>query len=255
MGSNAAGVPIWVDFSSPDLDKSTSFYQTLFDWSGQSLGPETGNYTMFRKNGKLVAGGGPTMEPDQHPAWSTYFQSDDAGATAEAVRKAGGTAVVEPMAIFDAGSMAVFRDPTGAFFSIWQPGQHTGAELVNEVGAFCWNELYTPDVPRNIDFYKQVFGWEVAETEMGTGAYWLFKVDGRDIAGGMDMKTVELPPEVPPHWLVYFTVADIEDTIAKVQQLGGQARGPMPTPMGPFAVVTDSVGAVFGAIQITGGES
>ena len=251
MPEYSAGVPMWIDFSSPDLDKSRAFYEGLLGWESQVGPPEAGGYTIFQLNGKMVAGGGPTVGPDQHPAWSQYVKTADASATAQKVKDAGGEVVMGPMDVMDQGTMAVLRDPTGAHISIWQPRVHQGAELVNEPGTFSWSELYTRDVPTAVEFYKKVFGWDVDETDMpGLGKYQLFKVDDRAMAGGMDMSSM-LPAEIPPHWLIYFTVANTDDAIAKVKELGGEVLdGPNPTPMGPMALIRDPVGAAFAVIQI-----
>ena len=250
MAEFEAGVPIWVDVSSTDLDKTADFYTGLFGWTADRGGPEVGGYSIFKKNGKMVAGAGPTQMPEQPAAWSTYIQTDDAAATAEAVRNAGGTVIAEPMQVMDQGTLAVFQDSTGAFISVWQPGLHKGAELVNEVGSFCWNELYTRDMPRAKEFYQKAFNWQPHETDMGQMKYTLFKVGDRDIGGGMSMDDVQIPAEVPPHWLVYFTVADIAEARSKAEQLGGtHATEQMDTPMGPFSVERDPVGAVFAFIQ------
>ena len=50
------------------------------------------------------------------------------------------------MDVLDVGRMAVFTDPQGAVFSVWQAGTHPGAELVNEPGTWSWSELLTTDV-------------------------------------------------------------------------------------------------------------
>jgi predicted enzyme related to lactoylglutathione lyase len=251
MPDYAPGVPLWVDVSSPDLDKTREFYSGLFGWNAQVVpDPQAGGYTMFYLDGKMVGAAGPTFSPDQHPAWTTYICTADADATAQAVKNAGGQVAMEPMDVMGQGRMAAFADPTGAYFSVWQPQAHRGAELVNEPGSFSWNELYTRDLPRAREFYQKVFGWEIEETEMGQGTYTLFKVDGRPIAGGMDMSF--LPDDVPPHWLVYFTVANTEDAAARVKELGGTIlSGPQPTPMGPMAVIDDPVNAAFAIIQFS----
>ena len=51
------GTPSWVDLGTSDLDASRAFYGELFGWTADEPGPveETGGYTMFRKDGKLVA--------------------------------------------------------------------------------------------------------------------------------------------------------------------------------------------------------
>jgi uncharacterized protein len=251
MTDYAPGVPMWVDVSSPDMDKTRAFYSGLFDWDAQVVPePEAGGYTMFFRDGKMVGAAGPTFDPNQHPAWSTYVHSEDAEATVQAVKDAGGQVAMGPMDVMGQGKMAVLSDPTGAYISIWQPQIHTGAELVNEVGSFCWNELYTRDVPAAREFYRKVFGWGTEDSEFNGGsAYTLFQVDGRNIAGGLDMSSM-LPESVPPHWLVYFTVDNASDAAAKAKELGGTVvMGPEETPMGPIAVINDPVGAAFAVIQ------
>jgi predicted enzyme related to lactoylglutathione lyase len=208
---------------------------------------------MFFLDGKMVAAAGPVFSADQHPAWATYVRSNDAGATAQAVKDAGGQVVMGPMDVMGQGRMAVFTDPTGAFISIWQPQMHQGAELVNEPGGFCWNELYTRDMPAARAFYEKVFGWGVEEMDSSVpgGKYTTFGVDGRTIAGGLDMSGW-LPDSVPPHWLVYFTVRNAEESAARVKELGGTViDGPKDTPMGPIAIIEDPVGAAFGIVQLT----
>ena len=82
---------------------------------------ETGGYGFFLKDGKLVAGYGPQMNPGP-PVWTTYVSVADADETAAKVTAAGGTVLMPPMDVMTAGRMAVFQDPGGAFLSIWQPG-------------------------------------------------------------------------------------------------------------------------------------
>lgn len=242
---------MWVDVSSPDLDKTREFYHGLFGWDAQVV-PDGGGYTMFTLNGKMVGATGPVFGADAHPAWATYICSADAVATAQAVTDAGGQVLVPPMDVMGQGHMAVLRDSTGAFFSIWQPAIHRGAELVNEVGAFCWNELYTRDLPGAGEFYRKVFDWGAEQTDFAGGAYTLFKVAGNSIAGGMDMSTM-LPESIPPHWLVYFTVANTAESVARAKELGATIiNGPHDTPMGPMAVIRDPVGAMFAIIQTSG---
>ena len=70
---------------------------------------------------------------------------DNADATAANVREAGGTVVVDPFDVFDAGRMTIAQDPTGAVFGVWQAGEHIGAQLANEPGTLNWNECRTTD--------------------------------------------------------------------------------------------------------------
>lgn len=245
----APGTPCWVDLGT-DVDGAKSFYGGTFGWEAADAGPveETGGYGMFRKDGKVVAGYAPKQGPGP-PAWTTYVSVAEADATASAVIAAGGTVLVEPMDVMTAGRMAVFSDPEGVAFSVWQPGEHTGAEVVNEPGAFAWNELNTRDLARSLEFYYAVFGWVSEIHEMGTGSYTEIKLAGRSVAGAIDMSG-RVPDEVPPHWLVYFMVSDCDTTVARAKELGGSVLvGPLDLPVGRFAVVADPQGAHFAVIR------
>ncbi len=130
--SYAPGTPCWVDLGSPDLDAAVEFYSGLFGWEV----PELPNSAADRRlppgeKGRQadVAGMMPLMQEGQPPAWSSYVSVADADATAAAVQEAGGSVIAEPMDVMDLGRMAVFADPTGAVFGIWQPGTFPGAEL------------------------------------------------------------------------------------------------------------------------------
>src|SRR4051794_33801102 len=138
------GTPSWVDLSTTDPDAAKRFYGALFGWEAEDAGApeETGGYAMFKRDGKLVAGIGPVMGEGQPAVWATYIATDDAAAAAAGARDAGGRAIVEPMDVMDAGRMAVLMHPAGGVVGLWQPGRHTGAEVVNEPGTLTWNQLH-----------------------------------------------------------------------------------------------------------------
>ena len=59
----------------------------------------------------------------------------------------------------DSGRMAVFTDPEGAAFCVWQAKEHKGARIVNEHGSLNFNGLNTRDPEGRKVFYGAVFGW------------------------------------------------------------------------------------------------
>ena len=246
---SAPGKAIWADLATTDIEKSKDFYSKLFGWEPQTLGPEAGGYVLFSLNAKTVAAVSPAQE-GQFPAWSVYFGTDDADATAEAVESAGGKVIVPPFDVLDTGRMAVFQDPVGAFFSVWQPNKMKGFDLVDEPNTFSWAELNTKDTAGAEAFYPKVFGWGMKKNPGGDNApaYTEWQIDGKSIGGEMD--TTTFPIEVPPFWLVYFAVADIDAAASKVKELGGQVmNGPSDYPGGKFAVLMDSNNTVFGLLQ------
>jgi hypothetical protein len=155
-----------------------------------------------------------------------------------------------PFDVMDAGRMTVVADPGGAIIGIWQPNRHRGAELANEPGTWSWNELATRDMEAAAKFYNAVFGWETETHEFGEGSYTEFKLDGKSIAGGMEMGD-RFPSEVPPHWTVYFAVEDTDATLEKAKELGGSVSfDPMDSPAGRFAGLADPQGARFSVIAM-----
>src|SRR5947209_17935349 len=104
MTEYAPGTPMWVDVSSPDLGKSNAFYTGPFGWDAQQVpDPGAGGYTIYFLDGKMVAAAGPTFQPDQHPAWATYLCTDNADATAQAVKQAGGQVLMGPEDVMGQG--------------------------------------------------------------------------------------------------------------------------------------------------------
>jgi predicted enzyme related to lactoylglutathione lyase len=251
--SYAPGTPCWVDLGTPDVEGAAAFYAGLLGWEVPELenSEEVGGYRLAKKDGREVAGVMPLMQEGQPPAWTTYLAVEDVDATAAAAREAGGNVLAEPSDVMDLGRMAILADPTGAVFGIWQAGTFAGAELYNEVGAFCWNELETRDPGAAKSFYGTVFGWEFEDHDMGEmGTYTEWKLGGASIGGMADI-TGRVPEQVPAHWMTYFAVDDADASLAKIDELGGEVRfGPVDIPAGRFAMAADPFGAAFAVIRL-----
>jgi len=243
----APGTPCWVDVTSPELDRTISFYSELFGWEADKVPqPDAGGYTMFSKDGKHVAAASPPPQEGMPSFWTTYIASDDVDATAGKVREAGGSLLMEPFDVFDSGRMVVAQDPTGAAFGVWQAGEHHGAQLANEPGTVTWNECQTNDVEAAETFYRAVFGYEIDQMPMGEGEpYRVLKLGDKGV-GGMFQITPEMG-EMPPNWATVFAVADTDATCAKAEELGAKVLvPPMDLPeVGRYAVLQDPVDAVF----------
>lgn len=245
----APGTPNWVDLGTTDVAAAAEFYGSLFGWTLEDLGPDAGGYGMFRKDGKQVAGVGPTTDPTRGASWATYFATDDANDAASKVLANGGQVIMESMDVMDQGRMAVFTDPAGAFFSVWQPGKHAGAELTNEPGSLTWNELLTSDIEATKTFYPHVLGVTVRDVPMGEGmAYTLLEAEDRPVAGAMPFDPTM--PVMPSQWSVYFAVDDCDATHARALELGATTVAPpQDSPAGRFAMLTDPQGGAFSIIK------
>jgi len=244
----APGTPSWVDLSTSDIDGSAAFYAALLGWDVVDLPPEAGGYRMCRLRGRPVAGLSPMGE---FPAWTTYIASDDVDAACARVTAAGGSVMMAPMDVMEAGRMAIAVDPAGAVFGIWQAREHRGAGIANEPGALTWNELTVRDTAPELPFYEQVFGWSGAMSAMGGRDYTILSLGGSMIAGMIQMDD-QWPEGIPSHWMTYFAVEDADAACAKITELGGTVHaGPMDIPTGRFAAAGDPQGAAFSVIALS----
>jgi len=250
MGEREAYTPgtfSWVDLSTTDQDGAKAFYSGLFGWEADDIPVGDGaTYSMQKLNGRDVAAISAQPEAQRAagvpPAWNSYVSVESADDTAARAADLGGTVHAPPFDVFSSGRMAVIQDPQGAFFMVWQPNEHIGAGLVNEVGTLVWNELNTSDTAGAQDFYSGLFGWTIAPFPDSPTEYFAIKV-GDANNGGIQALPM---PGVPPNWLAYFGIEDIEAGLAKVAELGGtKVVGPIDIQIAKIAVVQDPQGAVF----------
>lgn len=253
--SYVPGAPNWVDLGVPDVDAAAAFYGAVFGWQFQSAGPDAGGYGMFTLGGKTVAAVGPLMGEGAVPSWTLYFDTPDANATADAVRKEGGAVRAEPLDVFTAGRMAQFADPAGAPFAVWQPGETKGLDAVTDPGTLCWTELHTTDPAAARSFYGAVFGWVTEDVPMDGFSYTVIRPAG----GGEDSSQggiIQLTPEMAAagassRWWPYFEVADTDAVVAAAAERGGTVITPaQDVPgVGRFAFLADPAGAAFAVIK------
>jgi predicted enzyme related to lactoylglutathione lyase len=252
----AHGTIGWTDLAAPDMAVAETFYTEIFGWGTQSTPSESMPYTMFTKEGKVVAGMGPLSQEQQAAgqpsAWSSYVIVDDIDATFAKATELGATVLMEPMQIMDSGSMFLIIDPVGAAIGFWQSGTHDGAEIFNVPNAMGWNDLGCRDVDAAVAFYAALLGWSTSEMDMGDGnMYTMFSVGDRATGGTWDISRA-MPAEVPPHWLTWFNVPDTDAVATRIEELGGRVvQPPQESPQGRMAIVTDPAGATFGIVTAT----
>jgi predicted enzyme related to lactoylglutathione lyase len=235
-----------------DLEGAKSFYGDVLGWTFAEASAELGYYTEAYANGKAVAAVVPPMPGQEGQSqWCLYFAARDAAATAARIRDNGGEVLMEPMQVGDFGTMCLARDPGGVVFGLWQAGTHEGFDTMAEPGAYTWAEVFTREPEKSDAFFPAVFSYRQKEMEDEAMDFRIYDLGDRSVLGRMKM-TDDFPPEVPPYINVYFAVEDCDDAIAKATKIGGVLRfGPMDTPFGRFAALSDPQGANFSVIDIT----
>jgi len=123
-------------------------------------------------------------------------------------------------------------------------------------GSFCWHEIGSPDAAKAKAFYTGLFGWSTKDQPMGPNPediYTLMRVGEADVAGLYEMRGEHFA-NVPPHWMTYVWVDDVDAAVAKAKALGGSVMGEvMDMPgIGKMATVQDPTGAVFSLYKGSG---
>ena len=253
---HAQGTFVWPELGTSDLAGARKFYTALFGWTVQEVPMGEGQtYLIFKLDGH-EAGAAYQLVKEQSdkgvpPHWAAYIAVEDCDATAAKIKAAGGQVMMGPSDVMGTlGRMAACMDPTGASFCLWQAKDHLGVRVLDEPGALCWTELMTKDTARAKAFYTSVIGWKTQGMPMGDTDYtvWL-KADGKN-AGGMMAITPQMGP-VPPHWMSYFRVANIQDAVKRAAAMGAKIVVPIqPVPgVGQFATLHDPQHAHFSLLQ------
>ena len=111
-------------------------------------------------------------------------------------------------------------------------------------GTFMWNELATTDVEAAKKFYGDLLGWQFDEMDMGeAGKYTILKAGDKQAGGLMAMEGPQWEG-IPPHWMSYIAVDDVD---ACAQKAGDNVKvPPFDIPgVGRMCVIVDPQGAAI----------
>jgi len=217
MANQSTGRFTWHEVMTSDAVAATAFYTALFGWTVQEvdMGP-AGKYRLFLKGTKGV-GGAMTAPPGVPSHWLVYVGTEDTDATARKVVELGGKILQPPTSVPDTVRFAIAMDPQGAAFGVVQnissrpdEGPGDGPPLP---GTFCWDELHTKDMGAAATYYGALFGW-TGKTSEGAMPYWHWAHAGTEIGGMMTL----MMPNVPPNWLPYIAMSDVDGATAKVKE-------------------------------------
>ena len=248
--STLLGRPVWYELMTTDTPAAEKFYKTVIGWTSEPSKASPMPYTLFKRSGEVqVAGLMKTPEGMKAPPfWAMYVAVPKLEEAVAHIKRLGGNELSPVIDVPTVGRLQMMKDPQGAAFYIIQPSS-TGErpETAPEIGEASWHELMTTDAPAAMKFYQEVFGWQPSEAmDMGAlGKYQMFNRP-QGMIGGMMNKPPEMA-NVPPHWMIYFRVPDINAAVERIKANGGKIlNGPMEVPGGSWIVnAMDPQGAAF----------
>jgi hypothetical protein len=240
------GAPCWLDLTCRGQSSAADFYEGLFGWRVRD--DYANGFANFAVGEERVAGIGPSG--DRPASWNIYFCVANVEATLAEVARCGGRPLVGPVDLGSDGRGGAAVDPTGGVFSLWEPRGFTGAALSGVTNTWCWTELITHDVDAAAQFYADVFGWVIDMESIGDISYALARLHGAGVAGMVSPPGAEL---IHPSWTVTFAVEDVDDTVDRALELGGQVAVPardVPG-LGRYAALGGVAGEAFSVVTRT----
>ena len=112
-------------------------------------------------------------------------------------------------------------------------------------GTIGWRDITVPDAKPLADFYAQVIGWEIEDTDMGDYDDYTMKVPGTGAHAAGICHARGMNANIPPQWMIYITVENLDASVQKCTDLGGEIiEAPRSLANGRWSVIKDPVGAV-----------
>ena len=246
------GAVFSADIAVPAHDGELRFYSSVLT-TGES--PLWQDDLMNNLGIPIIGLGARTAAHEALPLqWMPHIMVADVGASAARAVELGGRILMQSPA-GTASPWAVLMDRDGAAFGIIPivvdvPKPETRQDAPAAPGRIGWLDLTVPDAAAARDFYRDVIGWTVQELEMNdAGAryadYIMLNGAGAPAAGICHARGTNLG--LPPVWMIYVTVADMGESLQRVEERGGSIikSSKDKDGMHMYAAVSDPVGAAF----------
>jgi predicted enzyme related to lactoylglutathione lyase len=254
MAIASEGKFVWFDYVTPDVSKAVGFYTELFNWKTQEIpmGP-SGTYTLLLVGEEGI--GGVLKAPPEAPQqghWLAHLSTENAQGLADKITSLGGKLLKAPTKQGDFGTMAIVADPLGGAFALWQPAKpESTGDYKGKPGFWVWNELYSTEPEKSVEFYSKIGGFTEEKMEMKDGTYRVLNRDGKGRAGVM-----KPPMPMPQAWMPYVQVENADATVAKAKKLGANVfvSGEDVPGIGRLAIFADPQGGMLGILQPAPGQ-
>ncbi|WP_246481764.1 VOC family protein [Natronogracilivirga saccharolytica] len=243
------------DIAVPKHEREVRFYSRVLSTGEKPLWRED---DLMNNLGVSIIGLGMRSEEYMNLPlhWMPHIQVADVSASVQRTLDLGGSELMQHRDDQGKSQWAVLRDPNGAAFGIIPviPSEAIPASVEASsidavtVGRIYWVDLTVSYAINTRNFYRQVIGWSVHEVGMEHGGehyadYNMLDEHGRPVAGVCHARGVNVG--LPPVWLIYLPVGDLEESLRRVADEDGKVLKIMKRDDEEieYAVIEDPVGA------------
>jgi predicted enzyme related to lactoylglutathione lyase len=237
------GNPVsWFDVAGPAPEKAAEFYSQLFSWEVQEAPGY--DYRMIDTHaGSGINGGLARQQEGQPPASLIHVQGPDIQALLDKAISMGGT-VAMPVTENEMVTYAMFVDPWGNTVGVVKGSEdEIRPPSPGDNPPVDWFEMACADPKKAWAFYRELFGWEIKESE-GDG----YLHGSIDSGNGGARGGIGSTMDEQPHITLYAHVDDPAKYVERAESLGATTTMPV-TDIGEGTVLahfTDTQGATFG---------
>jgi predicted enzyme related to lactoylglutathione lyase len=241
---------VWFELATNDAKKAQSFYGEALGWKTAPFQLGSASYDMILTGTTMdtMIGGYVAPRGNQRSHWISYVSVHDVDKAGQLATANGGKVIEPPSDMPTIGRRARIADPLGTEICLFHNVNGDPPDQPATQGRFIWNELHTPKPAEALTFYQKVLGFAHRSVAMGpSGTYHILSQGGVDRGGCID----HLPAGVPPSWLPYVYVDDVDATLARAARLGATivvAAEDIPG-VGRLGVFKDPVGAVLAIMK------
>jgi len=238
------------DIAVPEHEREFRFYSSVLTTGDSPLWRED----LMNSEGIPIIGLGERgpMYADLPLQWMPHIQVADVAASAERALERGGLELMHHKNDLGQSQWAVFADPNGAAFGII-PVVAPEAIPPLRGGRIAWLDLTVADPSETLDFYQAVVGWSAEDVDMKDASgqytdYALCTSDGTAVAGVAHARGVN--EGLPPVWLICLPVGDLDESLSRVREAGGEVVDARKGSSGDYAyaVIRDPVGVCLALV-------
>ena len=247
------------DIAVPEHEHEVRFYSRVLSTGEHPLWRED----LMNSQGTPVIGLGARSEENAELPlqWMPHIQVADVAASAQRALDLGGHELMHGKDDDGNSQWAVLRDANGAAFGIIPvvpadaipPSDGAAHDAAAPVGCIAWLDLTVHDASATRDFYRQVIGWSVQDVEMEEAGeryadYNMLGGDGTSAAGVCHARGANLA--LPPVWMIYLPVGDLDESLRRVREEGGEIIKSTSEADGAhaYAVIRDPVGVCMALV-------
>ncbi|WP_224483568.1 VOC family protein [Robertkochia aurantiaca] len=209
-------VPLyWHDLVTPDMEKSESFYNSVFGWEFRKIDVKGLQLATIYDGDRPIAGVIEVPEANTSVWLKTVYVNNLENRVSK-VKDQGGKVLLPPARVPGRGMQVVLEGVDGEEFALVGSGDMiTGVAADNS--SWAWSELWAEDPAKAREFYETAFEVQTASVDYGNQPYWIFQKGTHKLAGMIKNPLTNQGTQ----WVPYVEVNSSETAVGKAEAAGG----------------------------------